>query len=105
MKCLIPIFASGLLFIGSANAAAGVVLFNDIHYHPATNEFANEWIELHNQMAIDIDLSAWSVRGGVDFTFAEGTIIPGGGYLVVAIDPVALRNATGLTNVVGPFAG
>src|SRR5688500_13506254 len=66
------------LGFGHGRAADSVVVFNEIHYHPASNEATNEWIELHNQMAIDIDLSAWSVRGGVDFTFAEGTIIPGG---------------------------
>ena len=93
------------LVLSLGRAADSVVVFNEINYHPATNELANEWIELHNQMTIDIDLSAWSVRGGVDFTFAEGTIIPGGGHLVVAINPAALQTATGRTNIVGPFTG
>ena len=101
MRCLLG-FGLGLL---QAVAADSVVVFNEIHYHPQTNETASEWIELHNQMAIDIDLSAWSVRGGIDFFFAEGTIIPAGGYLVVASDPAALRAASGATNVVGPFTG
>jgi hypothetical protein len=87
-----------------ALAADSVVVFNEIHYHPATNEAANEWIELHNQMAIDIDLSAWSLTGAVEFKFAEGTIIRGGGYLVIASDPAALRTAAAITNVVGPFS-
>ena len=82
-----------------------VVVFSEIHYHPATNEVATEWIELHNQMAIDIDLSAWFLEDSIDYTFTEGTIIPGGGYLVVASDPVTLRAATGATNIVGPFIG
>lgn len=89
----------------SSFAADSVVVFNEINYHPAASESTNEWIELHNQMAIDIDLSAWSVRGGIDFTFAEGTIIPGGGHLVVSINPAALQAATGRTNIVGPFTG
>ena len=93
------------LVLSLGRAADSVVVFNEINYHPATNELANEWIELHNQITIDIDLSAWSVRGGVDFTFAEGTIIPGGGHLVVAINPAALQTATGRTNIVGPFTG
>jgi hypothetical protein len=80
--------------LGGALAADSVVVFNEIHYHPATNEAVNEWIELHNQMAIDIDLSAWSITGSIGFTFAEGTIIPGGGYLVVASDPAALQAST-----------
>lgn len=85
--------------------ADSVVVFNEIMYHPPTNEAAQEWLELHNQMAVDVDLSGWSLTGGIDFPFAEGTIIPGGGYLVVAASPADLMTATGLTNVLGPFAG
>ena len=44
-----------------------VVVFNEIMYHPAGNESQMEWIELHNQMAVDIDLSDWSIAGGIDF--------------------------------------
>lgn len=94
-----------VLALHAVSGADSVVVFNEVHYHPATNESASEWIELHNQMAIDIDLSAWSLRGGVDYTFTEGTVIPGGGHLVIAADPAALQTATGLTNIVGPFTG
>lgn len=86
-------------------AADSVVVLNEIHYHPATNESALEWIELRNQMAVDVDLSAWRLRDGVEYTVPEGTFIPGGGYVVVALNPAALQAATGLTNVLGPFAG
>jgi hypothetical protein len=89
----------------TASAVDSVVVFNEIHYHPATSEATSEWIELHNQMAVDIDLSAWSIRGEVEYTFPEGTIILGQGYLVIASDPPALRAWTGSTNVVGPFSG
>ncbi len=85
--------------------ADSVVVFNEVMYHPATGETEFEWLELHNQMAVDVDLSGWSITGGIDFTFAEGTVIPGGGYRVVAISPAALEAATGLTNVLGPFTG
>jgi hypothetical protein len=89
----------------SALAVDSVVVFNEINYHPATNEAAQEWIELHNQMAIDIDLSAWRIAGDVNYTFVEGTIIPGGGYLVIASNPGALLTTISATNVVGPFTG
>src|SRR6185369_4977847 len=83
--------------------ADSVVVFNEIMYHPSANEPVMEWVELHNQMAVDVDLSGWSLAGGIDFKFAEGSVISGGGYLVVASSPVDLMNATGLTNVLGPF--
>ena len=53
------------------------VVFNEIHYHPADDDSSLEWIELHNQMAVDMDLSGWSVEG-VDFEFPAGTVIGGG---------------------------
>ena len=71
---------------GGLVRADSVVVFNELHYHPA-GVLDPEWIELHNQMAIDVDLSDWRMRGGVDFDFPSGTVIPAGGYLVVAGDP------------------
>ena len=85
--------------------ADSTVVFNEIMYHPPTNEAALEWIELRNQMAVDMDLSGWSLANGVAFTFPEGTVVAGGGYLLVALSPATLMSATGLTNVLGPFTG
>ena len=67
-----------LLSIGLASVQAGtdtVVTFNEVHYHPV--EAADpEWIELHNQMSLRVDLSGWRLSGGIDFDFPEGTVIP-----------------------------
>lgn len=84
--------------------ADSVVVFNEIQYHPAVG--APEWIELYNQMAIDIDLSGWSLDGAVEYTFVEGTLIPAGSYLVVASQP-ELFWAQGIptSKVLGPFKG
>ena len=38
--------------------ADSVVVFNEIQYHPATREAELEWVELHNQMAVDVDSSS-----------------------------------------------
>jgi hypothetical protein len=97
--------ALAFAFTATLARADSVVVFNEIMYHPATNEAALEWVELHNQMAVDVDLSGWSLTGGVNYEFAEGTVMPGGGYLVVAVSPTTLMGATGLTNVLGPFSG
>jgi len=85
--------------------ADSIVVFNEIMYHPATNEAGLEWIELHNQNAIDVDLGGWRLTGGIDFAFPYGTTIRGGGQLVIAVSPSTLMSASGLTNVLGPFAG
>lgn len=81
------------------------VVFNEIMYNPAGADDGREWVELYNQMATDIDISQWAIRGGVDYNFAEGTIVPGKGYLVIAADPVALQTATGFADALGPFSG
>jgi hypothetical protein len=85
--------------------ADAVVVFNEIMYHPATNEPAMEWVELHNQLAVDVDISGWSIGGGIQYTFPSGTVVKGRGFLVVAISPGTLMAGTGLSGVLGPFTG
>ncbi|MBI4328153.1 MAG: lamin tail domain-containing protein [Chloroflexi bacterium] len=99
------ILALELLAAAWARGADGTVVFNEIMYHPATNEAALEWVELHSLMTVDMDLSGWSISGGIDYVFPPGTIVKGGGYLVVAISPATFQASTGLTNLLGPFTG
>jgi len=82
-----------------------VVVFNEVMYHPATNEPAMEWVELRNQLAVDVDISDWSLDGGIQYRFPSNTIVKGRGFLVVALLPSALGALTGQTNIYGPFAG
>ncbi len=103
-RCRVVIILLCLLLQGTAKADS-VVVFNEVMYHPATNEPALEWIELHNQNAVDVDLSGWRLTQGLDYIFPNGTVIKGTGYLVVAVAPTSLTAATGVTNVTGPFSG
>lgn len=100
-----PLLLAALAGITQSTRADSVVVFNEIMYHPATNEAALEWLELHNQNAVDVDLSGWKLANAIDFTFPDGTTIKGRGYLVVAASPDTLTHSTGITNVVGPFSG
>ncbi|HVV83956.1 MAG TPA: lamin tail domain-containing protein, partial [Kofleriaceae bacterium] len=59
----------------------GAATFTEVMYHPAAGP---EWLELHNPFAIDFELSGFRLDGAVHLTFADGTRIPPGGYLVVA---------------------
>ncbi|MES2571143.1 MAG: lamin tail domain-containing protein, partial [Verrucomicrobiota bacterium] len=83
-----------------ARAVDTTTVFNEVMYHPA-NAAEPEWIELHNQMAVNMDLSGWRITGGIDFTFPNGTAIAAGGHLVVASNPDALQARTGLIGVLG----
>jgi len=86
-----------------ADTPDAVVTFNEIHYNPSSGQDA-EWIELHNQMAVNVDLSGWSLADGIDYVFPASTVIPGGGYLVVAKTP-GHPSLAGVSGVLGPFNG
>jgi hypothetical protein len=56
-------------------------------------------------MVLDMDLSGWRLEGGVAWSFGEGTVLPAGGYLVVAADPTRLADETGFADALGPYEG
>ena len=85
--------------------AANVVV-NEIMYHASSQNVSDEWVELFNRSASTVDLSGWHFGKGIDYTFAPGTSLPAGGYLVVAHD-LATFNAKypSVSNVVGGATG
>ena len=102
MKPLLLAVALWVAGVCSLRADATLV-FNEIMYHPATNEPAMEWVELYNQLAVDLDVSGWSITGDIGYKFPQNSRVPGRGFLVVAADPAALRAVAASTNVTGPF--
>lgn len=85
-------------------AADSVITFNEIMYHPTGDDPRMEWLELYNQMSVNMDISNWRVEGGIDFRFPTNTTLNANRYLVIAADPDALRTTSGATNVFGPFS-
>ena len=103
---LINVISILFCFVSSGFVCAdSVLVFNEIMYHPVTNEAAMEWVELHNQMAVNLDVSGWGLQGGIDYTFPVGTIVKAGEYIVIASSPETLEASTGITDVYGPFSG
>jgi hypothetical protein len=88
----------------TVTAADSVVTFNEIMYRPAGDDDGLEWVELHNQMSVDMDISNWRIEGGVDFQFPTNTVLSASRYIIVAADPNRLRNAAPATNIYGPFS-
>ena len=79
------------------------VVINEIMYSSIFDEGEREFVELYNRGANAIDLTGWRFSKGIDFDFADGTIIPAGGYIVVAKDPEWVRSTYDLgAEVVGP---
>ncbi|MBI1390314.1 MAG: hypothetical protein GC154_17890 [bacterium] len=65
------------------------IVINEIFYHPPDEEYGGlnlEFIELHNRGTATVDVSGWSFTTGVEYTFSPGTVISGGGYLLVCKD-------------------
>jgi hypothetical protein len=92
---------TALLVVGTRLALADVVI-NELHYNPPTSQGDDnfyEFLELVNTGAADVDLGGW-VLSGVAHTFAPGTVVPAGGYLVLAKDAATIQTAYGLTGVV-----
>lgn len=93
----------------AANAVASVgdsvAVINEVHYHPEGLMEDTEFVELHNQLSVNVDLSGWKLDGAVEFIFPEGSVIPRRGYLVVARNPAALQTASGYSAALGPYEG
>lgn len=86
----------------AARATLADVVINELHYNPPTSQGDDnfyEFLELVNTGAADVDLGGW-VLSGVAHTFTAGTVIPAGGYLVLAKDAATIETAYGLTGVV-----
>ena len=95
-----PLLTGVALFLmaGVARSADATAVFNEVMYHPVPATLP-EWIEFRNVLSVDLDLSGWSMTGGVNFVFPEGTVLPSGGFLTVS--GTAGNPATAL----GPWTG
>ena len=70
------------------NGAAEAIVFNEINYN-SNNAVADpgDWVELHNTSASAVNISGWTFYDkGDEFVLPAGTIIAGGGFLVLVED-------------------
>ncbi len=74
-------------FIQGATNSAPIVI-NEINYNSPDNPNAGDWIELYNNSATAVDLSAWYFEdeSGDYFGFPAGTVMAPNAYLVLAED-------------------
>ncbi len=73
------------------------IVINEIHYEPENKLDRAEYIELYNAGTGQVDLSGWYFSDGISYSFPNGTIINGGGYIVIAQDVAALNAKFGVT--------
>jgi hypothetical protein len=107
-KRLLPASLLAFCITSSTTRLKADVLVTEIMFHPppaVPENPAREWIELHNPGTNAVDLTGWSLRKGMNFSFTNA-VIPPGGYLVVAADRTAFESLHPLvTNVVGNWTG
>ncbi|MGC8991905.1 MAG: lamin tail domain-containing protein, partial [Verrucomicrobiia bacterium] len=91
---------------GPSTRRTGIVI-TEILYHPAprTDGRNLEFIELYNSNPFSEDISGWRLTGEIEFTFPQGTVLPGTNYLVAAARAADIKAVYGITNVIGNWSG
>ena len=81
------------------------ILVSEIMYHPPLRVDGRngEFVEIYNSQPFPEDISGWKVGGDYEFTFPPGTVIAGGGFLIVAPSPADISALYGISNVYGGF--
>ncbi len=88
---------------------AQIVITEIMYNPPPSGQDSLEYVEIHNNSPMPVNLSGWNFTQGFNFTFADGTFIPAGGYLVIAqnapyfqsqfgFQPLAMGASSALTN-------
>jgi hypothetical protein len=85
------------------------VRIRHIEGSPTSGNQDEEFIALHNPNSFAVDISGWTLGGGIQFTFDPGTVVVSGGVVYVSPDLSTFRaRATGPSGgqelfVVGPY--
>ena len=53
------------------------VRIDHVEFNPASGDQDEEYVKIVNGEGAAIDISGWTLSGGIDFTFKPGTVIPG----------------------------
>lgn len=84
------------------------VVINEIMFNPISGQEEDTWLELHNRGDEPVDMSDWRFVDGISFVIPDGTVLPAGGYLVIAKDKermIGRYPQLNETNTVGDFGG
>ena len=89
---------------GPSSRKTGLAI-TEIMYHPPERADGKnlEFIEFFNANPFFEDISGYRLTGDIDFTFPKGTVLPGGGFVVVAKAPADVQSVYGLVQVLGPY--
>ena len=78
----LSVIAAWLVCIQVASAQ---VRISEIMYHPSSENPAEEFVELRNLSATNVNLVGWQFTKGIAFTFTNSLTLPAGGFIVMTI--------------------
>ena len=79
---------------GPAMKVQPTINFGAIEVSPASGNQDEEFIQLLNPNTIAVDISDWRLTGGVEHTFAPGTVLPANGALYLCPNVAVFRART-----------
>ncbi len=101
---LMGLSGGDLVNFGSPQPTNVVILIGAIEYNPASANQAEEYIQLINTNRIAVDISGWTLSGGIRHTFQGGVVIPSSNSVYVVADKKAFRaRTTGLRGGMGLY--
>lgn len=80
------------------------VLISEIHYNPPDGLVEREFVELYNRTGQDVNIGGFHFTNGITFSIPEETVIPAGGFVVIAKDTGTYRRLRD-AQVLGPYEG
>jgi hypothetical protein len=84
----------------AALANAQIVITEIMFNPPESGTDSLEYLELYNNSNASIDISGWNFTQGIEHVFASGTVVPAGGYVVLAKNANAFKSVFGVTPTV-----
>ena len=89
---IVPELYGGTL--GPVTTNQPVISFGTIEFSPASGNQDEEFVQLLNPNTIAVDISEWRLKGGIEHTFAPGTVLAPNGTLYVCPNSAAFRART-----------
>lgn len=84
------------LLLGIFSTGRTQVIITEIMYNPPESGTDSlEYFELHNFHNFPTDISGWNFTQGITYTFPAGTVMPPGGYIVLAKNANAFQTVFG----------
>jgi hypothetical protein len=80
------------------------IRISELNYHSHLSHDSGDWIELHNNSEVEVDLSDWVVSdiyATMSFTIPMGTVIPANEYLVLVANEAKFTSQYSITNFIG----